>query len=91
MEREVIGFPVFIVWRTRLNLRQKVFLTGIFLLVGFTITVTVLRGVFFAGIGNVPGFHDGRPIDPKWTVFSFFIQYAVCKFLPNALITLNYS
>lgn len=64
-----------------MNLRQKVFLTGIFLLVGFTIAVTILRGIFFSGVGKTPGTPDNTPIDPKWTLFSFFIQYAVCESL----------
>ncbi|KAH8892561.1 hypothetical protein GQ53DRAFT_822764 [Thozetella sp. PMI_491] len=40
----VICFPISILWRIRITLSRKIFLSGIFLLVGFTIAVTVVRG-----------------------------------------------
>jgi hypothetical protein len=78
-EREVICFPVFIVWRTKINLKQKALLTGVFLLVGITITVTILRGCTFTGVGKSPERRDNGTIDIEWMLCSFFIEYTVCE------------
>lgn len=81
MERGVICFPVFIIWKTKINLRQKLLLTGVFLLVGFTIAVTILRGSTFSGVNKEQGGLDNGQLDIKWMLFGFFIQYTVCKSL----------
>lgn len=82
----VICFPVFIIWRTKINFRQKIILTGVFLLVGFTITVTILRGCTFSGVVQErEGFSNGA-IDIVWMLFGFFIQYTVCEFLSSLTI-----
>ncbi|KAH8770815.1 hypothetical protein F5883DRAFT_416293 [Diaporthe sp. PMI_573] len=75
----IICFPVFIVWRTKINLKQKALLTGVFLLVGITITVTILRGCTFTGVGKSPERRDNGTIDIEWMLCSFFIEYTVCE------------
>ncbi|KAI0178102.1 hypothetical protein BJ166DRAFT_508847 [Pestalotiopsis sp. NC0098] len=46
----IICFPLYIIWRTTLNLRQKLLLTSVFFLVGLTISVTIIRGSIFGGM-----------------------------------------
>lgn len=75
----VICFPVFIIWRTKFNLRQKILLTGVFLLVGFTITVTILRGCTFSGVSLERESLGNGAIDVVWTFFGFLVEYTVCE------------
>ncbi|KAI1332959.1 hypothetical protein F5Y16DRAFT_354444 [Xylariaceae sp. FL0255] len=73
----VIFFPVVIVWRTKLNLRQKVVLTCIFLCVAFTIAVTVVRGSIFGGLYKSVGSVNEKVINTSWILFWFMIEYTV--------------
>ncbi|KAF2689535.1 hypothetical protein K458DRAFT_427676 [Lentithecium fluviatile CBS 122367] len=73
----VICFPVLIVWKTRLNWRQKLVLSSVFLLVGFTIGVTIVRGSIFGGVYKSVTQVDRQVIDSSWMLFWWFIEYIV--------------
>ncbi len=42
----VIILPIWILWSTRVNFRQKLVFSAIFCLVGLTVTITIIRGAF---------------------------------------------
>lgn len=71
-------FPIFIAWRTKISMRQKLILTAVFLLVGFTIAVTIVRGSIFGGVYKSLEEADGQVINMAWLLFWFIIQYFVC-------------
>ncbi|CAJ2511541.1 Uu.00g071660.m01.CDS01 [Anthostomella pinea] len=73
----IICFPVFIIWRTKISLRQKLVLTGIFLLVGFTIGVTIIRGSIFGGVYRAVEDVDSVVIDTSWVLFWLLMEYIV--------------
>lgn len=70
-----------IVWNTGLDWRQKTILSSIFLLVGFTIAVTVVRGTIFGGNFKSVTKVDREVMDFSWMLFWLYIEYIVCKFL----------
>ncbi|XDG02162.1 hypothetical protein ABKA04_001777 [Annulohypoxylon sp. FPYF3050] len=67
----VIGFPCWILWGCKLNLRKKLTLTGIFGLVAFTIVVTIIRGTTFDSGGDV------KQINMLWLWFWFNVEFIV--------------
>ncbi|KAI1759676.1 hypothetical protein GGR53DRAFT_130017 [Hypoxylon sp. FL1150] len=73
----IICFPVLIVWGTKINLRQKLVLTAVFLLVGFTIAVTIIRGSVFGGVYKDVESVDRKVLDMAWLLFWYLIQYIV--------------
>ncbi|KAK8859676.1 glycoside hydrolase family 31 [Apiospora arundinis] len=73
----IMCFPIFIAWRTKISMRQKVILTAVFLLVGFTIAVTIVRGSIFGGVYKSLEEADGQVINMAWVLFWFIIQYFV--------------
>ncbi|KAI1080921.1 hypothetical protein F5B20DRAFT_579738 [Whalleya microplaca] len=73
----IVGFPVAITWRTKMTLRQKFVLTSVFLLVGFTIAVTVVRGSIFGGVYKDVQKADRKVFDTAWVLFWLFIEYIV--------------
>ncbi|KAK8062658.1 hypothetical protein PG997_014755 [Apiospora hydei] len=74
----IICFPVFIAWRSGITIRQKLVLTGVFLLVGFTVAVTIVRGNIFGGVYKAVGDADHiRVLNIGWLLFWFMIQYIV--------------
>lgn len=69
---------MFIVWRTRITLRQKLLLTGVFLLVVFTVAVTIVRvGIF----GGTKSLEKNAPValDMISLLFWFAIEYTTGK------------
>ena len=61
-------------------MRQKLVLTGVFLLVGFTVAVTIVRGNIFGGVYKAVGDANHlRVLNIGWLLFWFMIQYIVCK------------
>lgn len=62
-----------------MDLLQKLLLTGVFLLVGFTIAVTIVRGSIFGGVYKALKDVDHKVINTAWVLFWFFIQYIVCE------------
>jgi hypothetical protein len=77
-----MAFPILIVWNTGLNLRQKLVLSSVFLLVGFTIAVTIVRGSIFGGVYKAVTETDRQVIDSSWMLFWWYIEYVVCKSHP---------
>lgn len=75
----VICFPIIVLWQTRITLRQKLVLSSIFSLVGFTIAVTIVRGSIFGGVYKSVSEVDRKVMDVAWMLFWQFIQYIVCK------------
>ena len=72
-------FPIAILWRAGITLRQKLILSSVFCLVGFTIAVTIIRGSIFGGVYKDVDQVDRRVIDTIWVLFWFVIEYIVCK------------
>lgn len=60
-------------------MRQKLFLTGIFLLMGCTIAVTIARGGVFQDAYKSVDEFDRKVINMAWMLFWFMIQYFVCE------------
>lgn len=80
MRITVICFPVLIIWKTRLNWRQKIVLSSVFLLVGFTIGVTIVRGSIFGVVYRSVTEVNRRVIDSSWMLLWWYIEYIVCEF-----------
>ncbi|AEO62908.1 uncharacterized protein THITE_40285, partial [Thermothielavioides terrestris NRRL 8126] len=74
----LIIFPVWILWSTHVSFRQKVVLSAIFCLVGLTISMTIVRGVFSRTISEDPKYALEQ-INIAW-VFWFSIEYLTCEF-----------
>ncbi|KAK7959810.1 uncharacterized protein PG986_004664 [Apiospora aurea] len=69
---------IFIAWRSGITVRQKLVLTGVFLLVGFTVAVTIVRGNIFGGVYKAVGDANHiRVLNIGWLLFWFMIQYIV--------------
>jgi len=79
----ILCFPIVILWRTRIGLRQKLVLSSIFSLVGFTIAVTIVRGSIFGGTYKSIHEVQHKVVDTSWLMFWFFIQYITCKSPPR--------
>lgn len=61
-----------------ITMRQKLFLTGISLIMGFTIAVTIARGGVFQDTHKSVDAFDRKVINMAWMLFWFIIQYFVC-------------
>jgi hypothetical protein len=70
-----------LVWKSKINLRQKLLLTGVFLLVAFNIIVTIIRGSIFGGVYNSTG-SDRKVLNVSWMLFWFYLEYITGKFAP---------
>jgi hypothetical protein len=82
----LICFPVTILWRTRLSLRQKVVLSLIFSLVGFTIAVTIIRGSIFGGAYRSIDATEQQDMSTPWIWLWFSLEYIV-SFLIACLVS----
>ncbi|KAH7313638.1 hypothetical protein B0I35DRAFT_480313 [Stachybotrys elegans] len=71
----IICFPIVLVWKSKINLRQKLLLTGVFLLVVFNIIVTIIRGSIFGGIYNNTSSNDRKVLNVSWMLFWFYLEY----------------
>ncbi|KAI6086342.1 hypothetical protein F4821DRAFT_238533 [Hypoxylon rubiginosum] len=69
----IICFPISILWSSRITLRQKLVLSAIFSLVGFTITVTILRGSTSISTSDLSG---AAGVNIAFT-FWFNLEYTV--------------
>lgn len=78
----VVTFPVLILWRSRINLRHKLVLSGIFSLVLVTVGATIIRGSIFGGdhIYETAQDNQAHVMDLSWVLFWSFIEFVVCKF-----------
>ncbi|KAK8001248.1 hypothetical protein PG991_013470 [Apiospora marii] len=75
----IVCFPTLIAWRTKITMRQKIFLAGIFLLMGLTIAVTITRGFIFEDAYKSVNDFDRKVINMAWMLFWFMIQYFVYR------------
>ncbi|KAK4150237.1 hypothetical protein C8A00DRAFT_18196 [Chaetomidium leptoderma] len=82
----IISFPISILFKTRISLRQKIILSSIFCLVGFTIAVTIVRGSIFGGVYKELDQVDRKVFDTTWVVFWFYIEYMV-SFIVSCLVS----
>ncbi|KAL5372708.1 hypothetical protein DPSP01_013270 [Paraphaeosphaeria sporulosa] len=73
----IMAFPILIVWKTGLNWRQKLVLSSVFLLVGFTIGVTIVRGSIFGGVYKSVTQTNRQVIDSSWMLFWWYIEFVV--------------
>ncbi|KAL1594299.1 hypothetical protein SLS60_010056 [Paraconiothyrium brasiliense] len=73
----IMAFPILIVWKTGLNWRQKLVLSSVFLLVGFTIGVTIVRGSIFGGVYKSVTQTNRQVIDSSWMLFWWYIEFIV--------------
>ncbi|KAL5446439.1 hypothetical protein PMIN07_004177 [Paraphaeosphaeria minitans] len=73
----IMAFPILIVWKTGLNCRQKLVLSSVFLLVGFTIGVTIVRGSIFGGVYKSVTHTNRQVIDSSWMLFWWYIEFIV--------------
>jgi hypothetical protein len=55
----VVALPIIILWRSRLTMRKKLILMGVFGLVFITIAVTIVRGSIFHKVYNTPASPTG--------------------------------
>lgn len=83
----VISFPIVIAWKTKINLRQKLILTSVFLLVAFNIAVTIVRGSIFGDLYGTAGDANHKVLDTSWALFWFYMEYIVCKFQISSVKT----
>ncbi|KAK3331311.1 hypothetical protein B0H66DRAFT_546300 [Apodospora peruviana] len=82
----ILCFPIIILWRTRIGLRQKLVLSSIFSLVGFTIAVTIVRGSIFGGMYKSLEQVDRKVMDTSWMEFWYIVQY-VTSFVVACLVS----
>ncbi|KAM7193329.1 hypothetical protein V8F33_007872 [Rhypophila sp. PSN 637] len=82
----ILCFPIMVLWRTKIGLRQKVVLSSIFSLVGFTIAVTIVRGSIFGGTYKSIYDVDRKVMDTSWLMFWFYIQY-ITSFIVACLVS----
>ncbi|KAI0184115.1 hypothetical protein EV127DRAFT_399380 [Xylaria flabelliformis] len=81
----VFMFPVIILWRSRVNLRQKLILTIIFSLVFFTIAVTIVRGTIFTTVYSSAGTENGKEVELSFAWFWYYIEFSVAIIIACAL------
>ncbi|KAK7993721.1 hypothetical protein PG989_007102 [Apiospora arundinis] len=55
----IVALPIIILWRSRLTMRKKLILMGVFGLVFITIAVTIVRGSIFHKVYNTPASPTG--------------------------------
>ncbi|KAI0006824.1 hypothetical protein F4779DRAFT_544911 [Xylariaceae sp. FL0662B] len=78
----IIGFPVAILWSSRINKRQKLILTFIFCLVFLTIAITIVRGSVFHSIYGVDNSEIGKIQSSTFTWFWFYTEFSVAYIIP---------
>lgn len=74
----LIAFPVWILARTTLSLRQKIVFSAVFCLVGLTVATTIVRGIFSKIIAQHPAYAVEEEI--AWP-FWFLVEYTTCELL----------
>ncbi|KAI1630817.1 hypothetical protein F4809DRAFT_235431 [Biscogniauxia mediterranea] len=73
----IIGFPVAILWSSRISMRKKLVLTFIFCLVFLTISITIVRGSIFHSVYSADSSEVGQIQSPTFTWFWFYIEFSV--------------
>ncbi|KAF1849696.1 uncharacterized protein K460DRAFT_390372 [Cucurbitaria berberidis CBS 394.84] len=82
----IICFPVVILWKTSINRKKKLMLSGIFSLVVFTMAITIVRGSIFGGVYKTIDQNKRMDMNVTWIWFWFFIEFAV-SFIIASLIS----
>lgn len=82
----VICFPVIVLWRVRVEKKKKVILMGLFLLVVFTIAVTIIRGSMFGGAYKSLQTSPSTKMNTTWIWFWLTIEFDLCM---SALIHIS--
>ncbi|PSR88607.1 hypothetical protein BD289DRAFT_481998 [Coniella lustricola] len=74
----LICFPISILWRSQISLRQKISLSAIFSLEGLTIAATIVRGsVFGAQFYKSFSRVDVKALDFVWIMFWQYMEFVV--------------
>ncbi|KAI1365722.1 hypothetical protein F5Y08DRAFT_338479 [Xylaria arbuscula] len=73
----MICFPVLILWTSGVKLRQKVALSLIFSLVGFTIAVTIIRGGFATNLNQPSAAAELNITFDFWIVLEYLVSFLV--------------
>lgn len=73
----IICFPVSIFWSSRLSLRQKLVLSAIFSLAGFTIVVTVFRGGFSLNTNEYPAVAGLSVAYNFWITLEYLVSFLI--------------
>ncbi|KAI1086279.1 hypothetical protein F5B19DRAFT_479829 [Rostrohypoxylon terebratum] len=82
----IIGFPIYVLWNVRIDVRKKLVLTALFSLVVFTVLVTIVRGSIFSGAYVPVDQPDTKPVNVAWLWFWFCIEYII-SFIVACLIS----
>ncbi|KAI1170015.1 hypothetical protein F4777DRAFT_592266 [Nemania sp. FL0916] len=82
----IIAFLVIVTWRTKMTMRQKAVISAVFLLVVFTIGVTIVRASIFGGVYNEQVVANRKVIDTAWVLFWLYVEILV-SFIINCIIS----
>lgn len=74
----LIVFPIWILAKTKLSIRQKIVFSAVFCLVGLTVAVTIVRGYYSKIIHQTPAYAM-QETNINWPFF-FLVEYTTCKF-----------
>jgi len=74
---EVVGFPVAILWKSRIDMRKKIILTFTFGLVFVTIAITIVRGSVFHRVYSANGTGEAKEQSLTFTWFWFYCEFSV--------------
>ncbi|KAI1654487.1 hypothetical protein F4813DRAFT_371097 [Daldinia decipiens] len=72
----IVGFPVAVLWGSRISIKKKLVLTFVFGLVFLTIAITIVRGSIFHGVYSSTS-EEGRMQSATFTWFWFYCEYSV--------------
>lgn len=75
----LIVFPIWILAKTKLSIRQKIVFSAVFCLVGLTVAVTIVRGYYSKIIHQTPAYAM-QQTNINWPFF-FLVEYTTCEFL----------
>ncbi|KAI0121936.1 hypothetical protein F4814DRAFT_407026 [Daldinia grandis] len=72
----IVGFPVAVLWGSRISMKKKLVLTFVFGLVFLTIAITIVRGSIFHRAYSSAS-EEGQIQSPTFTWFWFYCEYSV--------------
>ncbi|KAL7628399.1 hypothetical protein AAE478_002601 [Parahypoxylon ruwenzoriense] len=73
----IVGFPVAILWSSRISMRKKLVLTFVFCLVFLTIAITIVRGSIFHSVYSADSSEIGQIQSSTFTWFWFYTEFSV--------------
>ncbi|KAI1770182.1 hypothetical protein F4818DRAFT_273034 [Hypoxylon cercidicola] len=77
----IIGFPVSIFWSSGMTLRQKLILSAIFCLVGFTIAITIVRGGFSLNVEDPSAVAEVNSEYDFWITLEYIVSFLIACFV----------